>query len=374
MRTLFLQENKDEQGKSNSQGGFWNRLTEGREGGLPDSLVYARVEVTENGNTYFILLNSSITPVTATVTTLRMQLIVISIVLFLLALILSSVIARRLSLPIYEINRSARQLAEGNLSQTFSGHGYKEIGELAETLNFTAAELAKSGQLQQEIIANISHDLRTPLTMIGGYAEFMRDFPEENHSESINVIIQETDRLSKLIQEVLDDSRLAAGVEDLHPNYFDFTESLSDLVNHYNVLSDKDGFHIELEAPQQALLFADRQKLMQAVGNLLSNAMAHAGADKRVCVRQLLESGVMRLEVVDHGPGIAPADLPHIWQRYYRADAPQRSNRGSGLGLSIVKGVLDSHQARYGVESELGEGSVFWFELPLEESGEDTSS
>jgi len=346
---------------------LWQRLTNPQNSGLPDSLVYARIFITEDGDTYFLLLNSSITPVNATVETLRLQMLWISVIMLVLAMIISTVIARHLSQPIYQINRAARQLAKGDFTQDFDVEGYREIDELAETLRYASDEIAKSGTLQQEIVANISHDLRTPLTMIGGYAEFMRDFPEEDHSESVQVIMEETQRLSALVKDVLDDSRLKAGVEQLELTRFDLTAAMAEQVSRYQTLTEKDGYCLRFTAWESVWVYADESKLMQAFGNLLNNAIAHAGTDKTVLVRQLVADGWVRVEVEDHGPGIAEADLANIWQRYYRADAPHRSSRGSGLGLSIVKGVLELHKARYGVESTPGEGSTFWLAMPLPE-------
>lgn len=353
------------------QDGWWQRITNPKQGGIPDSLVYARTLTMEDGSLLFLLLNSTITPVGATVSTLRVQLILITAILILLAVPLSNIIASHLSRPIYRINRAARRLAKGDFSGNFEGRGYREIGELADTLNFAAAELARTDRLQQDIIANVSHDLRTPLTMIGGYAEFMRDFPDEDHSESIQVIIEETARLNALIKDVLDSSRLSSGVEELYCETFDFTASLRDFVSHYNALIEKDGYCIELDAPDEAQICADEQRLMQAVGNLLNNALTHCGKDGRIRVVQTVSRNKLRLEICDNGPGIAPEDLPYIWQRYYRTDAPQRGSKGSGLGLSIVKGVLELHHAKYGVESKLNAGSTFWFELPLEKQKKD---
>ena len=353
------------------QSSWWQRITNPKQGDIPDSLIYARVVPLEEDGALFLLLNSTIAPVGATIHALRLQLILISIILVLLALVLSNIIARRLSRPIDKINRAARRLAKGDFTGGFEGKGYREIGELAQTLNFAAAELARTDRLQQDIIANVSHDLRTPLTMIGGYAEFMRDFPQEDHSESIQVIIEETARLTALVQDVLDSSRLSSGVEELHCSLFPFSEVLAEFISRYNALIEKDGYHIELEAAEQVQLYADEQRLMQAVGNLLNNALTHCGKDKRIRVRQSVRRGRLRVEICDNGPGIAAQDLPHIWQRYYRTDAPQRSSKGSGLGLSIVKGIFELHHAAYGVESELGRGSMFWFELPLPRGKED---
>lgn len=347
------------------EGTLWQRITQRQEWGLPDSLVHVRVITTAEGRTYMVLINASISPLTATTNTLRVQLLMVSCLLLIMSLIISTAIARHLSRPIFEMNKAARKLAEGDFSGNFTGHGYREVSELADTLNFAASELAKSGRLQQDIIANISHDLRTPLTMIGGYAEFMRDFPDEDHGDSIQVIIDETDRLSRLVSDVLDYSRLNSGVQELRPVDFDLAESLRELAARYNALTEKDGFHVELRCPEEAIVRGDEQRIMQAVGNLLNNALAHCGEDKLVRLLLTRRNDHLRLEVSDHGPGIAPADLPYIWQRYYHTDAPQRTTHGSGLGLSIVKGVLDQHQAVYGVESVLGQGSTFWFELPF---------
>lgn len=346
--------------------GFWNKLISPRDTSMPDSLIYARIAESLSGDTYFILLNSTITPLTATVETLRIQLLVISAILIVLALVLSHFLALRLSKPITKINAAAHRLAEGDFSGNFDGSGYRETAELAQTLNYAAAELGRADQLQQEITANISHDLRTPLTMIGGYAEFMRDFPEEDHQESLKVIIDETERLARLVTDVLDSSRLSAGVEEMRPTHYDFSASLAALINRYRRLIEPNGYRIQLNQDGEAIVHADEQRMEQVVGNLFNNAVAHAGQDKLIVVNQTRHDGLLRVEISDHGPGIPPEEIPNIWRRYYRTDAPARGTQSSGLGLSIVRGILEWHHARYGVESELGQGSKFWFELPLE--------
>ncbi|MBR2784028.1 MAG: HAMP domain-containing histidine kinase [Firmicutes bacterium] len=353
-----------EEEKEGGDNALWNRFTAPDEG-LPDYLIYARLASGAAGGQYLLLLNSTITPVNSTVATLRVQLIIISAALILMALLLSTVIAHWLGRPLAGLTKSARRLAQGNFAGTFEGGGCREIDELASTLNYASAELARSGQLQQDITANISHDLRTPLTMIGGYAEFMRDFPEEDHSESIDVIISETQRLSALVRDVLDSSRLASGVETLKPSSFCLSDLLSDIAARYRALLEKDGFRLELDAPEDIWVRADEVRLDQAISNLLNNAMAHCGEDKLIRLSLKVNEGTARVEIEDHGPGIPKEDLPLIWQRYYRTDAPARSVKGSGLGLSIVRGIFDLHGLRYGVRSQVGRGSTFWFELSV---------
>jgi len=346
------------------------RFWESRDIGLPDSLVYSSVFRDMAGKTYLLLLNASISPVNATVSTLRLQLTWISAILVLLALTLSSIIAGRLSRPIDRINKAARALAGGHFGQQFDGGGYREINELADTLNYAALELGRSEKLQRDILANISHDLRTPLTMIGGYAEYMRDFPDEDRSESLDVIIQETRRLTRLVNDVLDYSRLSSGTQQLSPESFDLSESLRDFVKRYNALLQPEGYAIGLFIDKEAWINGDEARILQALGNMLNNALTHAGADKMIEVCQEVREEEVRVSVRDRGPGIAASDLPHIWDRYYHADAPERAGHSSGLGLSIVKGILELHHARYGVESREGEGCTFWFELPAERASD----
>jgi len=347
---------------SGSENNFWNKLTAANVISTADSLVYGQI-VTVGNNTYFMMLNSNLTPVNATVSTLRIQLLYISAGLLLVALILSVIIASRLSRPITGLIDSAHQLAAGDFTVTFDGGGYREINDLADTLNFAARELGRSDQLQRDILANITHDLRTPMTMIGGYAEYMRDFPEEDHSESLEVIIEESRRMSKLINDVLDFSKLSAGVVELDRQEFDLTEMLREFTDNYNLLVTQDGFRVVFESDRNVTVSGDRAQLQRAVGNMVNNALTHCGSDQCITVRQIVNRRSVRVEISDHGPGIRQEDLTRIWERYYHADAPQRGGKGSGLGLSIVKGIMELHNAKYGVDSTLGEGSTFWFEL-----------
>ncbi len=336
-----------------------------KDDGLSKSLVYSRLTSDKEGNDYLILLNSTITPVSATVAALRVQLIIVSIILIVLALGVSFIIARRLSRPIRKLNTAAKKMAKGDLTVNFPAEGYKEISELADTLNYASSELARTDALQKDIVANISHDIRTPLTMISGYAEFMRDFPDEDHSESIEVIVKETERLRDLVNDILDNSRISAGVSSIEPHVFNFTESLAGFISNYNHLMEFKGYRIELEADTVVWLNADERRMLQAIGNMLNNALTHIGADKLIIVRQIVKGDTMRVEISDHGCGIPPEDIPHIWERYYRTDAPAKGNHGSGLGLSIVKGIFDMHGAKYGVRSQIGAGSTFWFEMKI---------
>lgn len=319
---------------------------------------------TLNGRSCLILTEIRLTPVDATVHTLRVQLLLISLILLLLALLMAFLISRAVSKPIISVNQAAKELAKGNYQTAFDGRSYLEINELSETLHYAAKELAKTEQYQRELIANVSHDLRTPLTMITAYSEVMRDLPGENTPENIQVIIEEAERLTNLVNDMLDISKLQSGALEKNETVYDLTRSVERVLERYVKLKEQDGYQIEFLYQEHAFVKADEFKIFQVLYNLINNAINYTGADKKVIVRQIIENQKARIEIEDTGPGIAEEDLPNVWERYYKAKSShKRAVKGSGLGLSIVKNILMLHQARFGVDSKPGKGSVFWFEL-----------
>lgn len=335
----------------------------------PPLLMSVRVVNLPTGERYAILLNGAISPVSATVDTLKMQLILISGMMVLIGLVLAFVTARRLSRPLERITGLSKRLADGDFAVDFSQPGaYREVSELANTLNYAAKELGKTERLQQDLIANISHDLRTPLTLITGYAEAMRDLPGENTPENVQVIIDETERLSNLVNDLLDMSKLQAGVVELNRCEVNLTELIHRIMLRFNKLCAAEGYSIDFAPADDVWVVADETRLTQVIYNLLNNAITYTGEDKRVIINQLTENHekTVRVQVIDTGEGIRPEQIENIWQRYYHGSANhRRTHAGNGLGLYIVKQILDMHGWVYGVESTPGEGSCFWFEMEV---------
>lgn len=344
-----------------------------------ECIIYLHVTEDASGHRSAILINSAVTPIDATVQTLRWQLIIVMCIMIVLALILAVIMSKTISAPIVKISNASKELAEGNYDIDFTSKGFREIKELGESLNYAAGELGKTEKFQREIIANVSHDLRTPLTMITGYAEVMRDLPGENTPENVQVIIDEANRLTTLVNDALDLSKLQSGNQEPNMEKYNFTASVEEILQRFAKLKAEDGYDIEFEYDRVVWVCADEVKLSQVVYNLIINAITHAGEDKKVIVRQrvisraknkrskdFVEPKAVRLEVIDHGEGIDPDQLDDIWQRYYKVDKThKRAQMGTGLGLSIVRSVLEMHNARYGVESRVEEGSTFWFEIDL---------
>lgn len=330
------------------------------------NMVYSEIMKLEDGSECFLLVTSSITPVSNTIEIIKDQMFVVSFVFIVLAMIISLYASRKIANPISKTNKAAKELAKKNYNVDFNATGYLEVDELSDTLNYTKTELAATDKLQKELIANISHDLRTPLTMITGYGEVMRDLPGENTPENIQIIIDEATRLSSLVNDLLDISKLQSGAIQPQKKQFCLTDSVDQIFERYVKLKEQDGYDISFEKNEKVFVYADELKISQVIYNLVNNAINHSGDDKVIIVKQIVMSKKVRIEVCDHGEGIEPDKLQYIWDRYYKVDKEhKRGVIGSGLGLSIVKTILDSHNAKYGVYSRVNEGSTFWFELDV---------
>ena len=327
--------------------------------------VFAVLGTAPEGKTYFLLMDVPLEPITGTVHVLSIQLVVLTAVLLLLSGLLAFLIARRVSRPITRLNTAARRLPGGQYPADYREDAYLEVAELSDTLSDAAAEIGKVEALQRELVANVSHDLRTPLTMIIGYAEVMRDIEGENTPENMQVIINEAQRLSSMVGDLVTISRYQGGAETLEMTALSLSDEAEAILSEYRTLLRAEGYTFIGEVEGGITVEADRKRILAVIRNLLENAVNYAGERREITLSLRRREGAVRLEVRDRGLGIPEEELPHIWQRYYRAGGNHsRSISGSGLGLSIVRENLELHNARYGVESEVGEGSVFWFELP----------
>ena len=333
-------------------------------------LVSIQRAILEDGSEYYVLLNTLLTPVTSTVQTIRSELWVLTTALLLIGFLLSSILSRRISRPIIQTTEAARALSQGEFTPIRDANAYREIAQLNRQLAQAARDLRKVEETQRELIANISHDLRTPLTLIEGYVEAMRDIPGENTSENLQVILDETHRLTTLVNAVLDYSRSQNAAPEGNSCRFSLTESIREILTRYVKLTEQDGYVIRFRQQGEVFVRADPLKISQVAYNLINNALTYTGDDKTVTITQTIQNGRVRLSVTDTGEGIEPEELPYIWNRYYRGKKPhKRAAVGTGLGLNIARSILDGYGMDYGAESTVGKGSTFWFEM--ETAGEE---
>ena len=329
-----------------------------------DSLLGVYLIEDSSGLVNMIVVNSSLAPNNAILRTLRTIMTIFTFVFIAIALIAGFVLSKFISAPIEKIDKTAKALSSANYSVSFEEKGPKEICELAKTLNDVSKELSSVEDIRRELIANISHDLRTPLTMISGYSEVMRDLPGENTPENMQVIIDETARLTSLVNDLLDVSKLQSGTQAMNMQKICITDVILKTVKRYDALISHKEYKILFEYDKPVYIMADETRLLQVVYNLVNNAINYTGEDKTVTVKQEVTDDVVRISIIDTGEGISEENLPLIWDRYYKVDkVHKRAMIGTGLGLSIVKNILLLHGSRFGVSSEIDKGSTFWFEF-----------
>ncbi len=302
--------------------------------------------------------------------TMRLQLVLISVVVIFLALIISAFLSLKLTKPISQITKAAKRMATGDFSVNFKGeYSYAEMDALAETLDYAKEEIEKSDQLQKEVLANVTHDLKTPLTMIKAYASMIKEISGDNpekRAKHTQVIIDESDRLTSLVNDILNLSKIRSGMDSLKIENFNLSEFVHTVIERFDYLCETKGYVIEREIEDELYTEADMEKIEQVVYNLVGNAVNYTGDDKKIRVGLArAEGGKLRFTVSDTGRGIPEEERKTIWDRYYRSSETHKCPiRGTGLGLSIVKTILIKHGFDFGVESEVGKGSTFYVIFP----------
>jgi signal transduction histidine kinase len=301
---------------------------------------------------------------------LLQQLWIITAVLAVVSVLLALILSRMFSKPIVSVTRSARNMAEGKLDVVLPVRSKDEIGQLTQALNELGVELSKTEALRRELIANVSHELRSPLSVIQGFAETVRDVTwpiEEKRSAQLTMISEEAARLSHIVTDILDYSRMQSGVDAINVGTFPLRPVLKDMTGKFEVSSGQKDIRLELDCADINVRF-DNNKLMQVLSNLLSNAINHAPEHTTVTIRAEKLTDSVKISIGNAGTAIPVVELDRIWERYHRVPQTQgTASSGTGLGLSIVKSILDLHDVPFGVSSD-AKGTVFWFEtVPMDE-------
>ena len=329
------------------------------------NIIYTRI-VQINGENDVIIVTGVLTPLSATTQTLSSQMWYIGIFLVFAIIVLTLLLYKQIAQPLSEINKAAKQLPQGRYDMDPKTNRYREAQELNETLTAAAEDIQAADKAKRDLIANVSHDLRTPLTMISGYGEMMQDMPEEKTDENLQVIVDESKRLNSLVNDLLDLSKMQSSQIKLTEEDMDLTVMVETQMKKYDIYTVQDGFQIEKELGDSAMIHADPKRMEQVFNNFMTNAINYSGAKKHIIVREKVQKDSVRVEVQDFGEGIEEKNLSKVWDRYYKIDKEHvRVSNGSGIGLALCREILELHHAKYGVESEVGSGSTFWFEFPL---------
>ena len=310
--------------------------------------------------------SSSLEPIDSTIGILSSQLVYVTLGVLLFSFLVAYFISKKISKPIIQINDGAKEIANHNYDVKFDTlSNIIEIDELAKTLHEASTELSKTENLRRELLANVSHDLKTPLTMIKAYAEMARDLNNKNvrkRTDNLNIIIDETDRLNLLVNDILELSKVQANVEKLNIEQFNLLDLIQTILKHYEYLKTSENYQFVLEYGSCDIVRADKKRIEQVMYNLINNAINYTGHDKKIIIRIIDVSEGIKIEVSDTGNGIDEKDLALIWDKYYKVDKSfKREVYGTGIGLSIVKNILINHNFKYGVDTIKGIGTTFWF-------------
>jgi len=336
--------------------------------------------ITEDGDTYIcgarlryegkdavLYISKSLGSVEGTIDIIRRQLILVTVISLILGFILAYFISRRFSEPIREITEQARHMGDASYSAEHKSGFCAETDELSLTLSEKSQSLIRAENSRREFFANISHDLRTPLTMIKGYAEMVRDLSwedKESREADLDVIIKESDRLTGLVNELLDYSSMQSGAVSYDMQKNDLGALALAVTERFSGTSP---VGVETDIDNEAFAVCDSQAISRVLYNLIDNALTHSGNAERIIVSVRKDEGGVTVSVTDFGEGIDAADLPHIWDRYFTRKQQQRNKAGSGLGLAVSREILTAHDALFGAESSEKSGTRFWFRLKTEE-------
>jgi len=286
-----------------------------------------------------------------------------------IAVLAGILLARTISRPVRELTAATQAVASGDLGHQVSVHGDDELGKLAISFNQMSADLAQSSSLRRQMTADIAHELRTPLSVIMGYTEALADDKLPGTPDTFAIMHDEAQHLSRLVEDLrtlslADAGELPLTLDDVMPAGLLERAALA-----YRPQAEAQGVTLELDVAQDMpQIKVDADRLAQIIGNLVSNALRYtpAGGTIQLTGEYVEETGEVRLSVADTGAGIAPEDLPHVFERFYRGDKSRHrmESHASGLGLAIAKSLVEAHGGRMTVASEAGEGAMFTVALP----------
>lgn len=283
------------------------------------------------------------------------------------AILLGLVLARFITRPVRELTSAARAIAEGDLRQQVPVRSRDELGVLATQFNIMSDDLARSNELRRRMTADIAHDLRTPLTVIAGYLEAMRDETLRPTAQRFTTMYDETQVLLRLVQDLHTLSLADAGELPLKRQHIAPNRLLERVATSYQHEASQHNVALHVAAPAALPdIDVDIEQTVRVLSNLVSNALRHTPAGGAITLQAKRRDDRVMLEIADTGQGIAPEHLPNIFERFYRADQSRTTaTGGSGLGLAIVRSIVEAHGGQVAAASAPGEGTTFTVMLPV---------
>lgn len=336
---------------------------------IKDLYILSRV-VNYNGQQLLIMVSSIVRPLKPTIDTIRSQFLGIALIVILTTVILAYVYSSKINKILKKLNENAMRLPSGDYPIEKFETNIKEFNDINETLIESSRLIKQADVARKELLSNVSHDLRTPLTMIVGYGEMMQDFDEEKTNENIEVIVEEAKRLSGLVDDILDVSKGELGKLELHTKEYSINEIVYSVYHQYSLLAESRNIDLKIDLDADAIVEVDEKRIKQVLYNFVNNAINYnTNPNPEIIISTKIgEDHRVLVSVYDNGPGIKQEEIPLIWDRYYKVDAEhKRQVLGSGIGLSLSRMILELHDVEYGVDSKEGEYTRFYFYLKIGE-------
>ena len=300
------------------------------------------------------------------------QLLVAGAIAAAIALLVARWLARGMTKPLRDMAQAASRMETGDYAQRVHTDSRDEVGQLAAAFNRMSAELQQMEQLRRDLVANVSHELKTPISALRAHIENLLDGVERPDPDTLQVMLAQSERLGRLVEQLLDLSRMESGDLPLHREEVPLAPLVSEVLSEIGVARADRAVRLEGSIPSDVpAVFADRERVHQVLFNLLDNAVRFTPPGGEVRVTAERHDGSVDVHVADTGPGIAPEHLPRLFERFYRVDpARSRDDGGTGIGLAIARSVVEAHGGRIWAHSEPGKGTVFTFELPVASAAE----
>ena len=334
------------------------------------SMLYVAVPLKTDEGVWVFRASRSLAAIDSLLGEVFGKLLTVLVFLVIAIFLVSLYLYRKINLPLYEIRQGAERYAGGNFDRMLPDYQVMEISDLSSAMNQMAGKLDRLESLRQEFVANVSHELKTPVTTIKGFTETLIDGAKDDPEDLerfLDIISRQTDRLSNIIGDLLTLSRLESAPlsEVLALDWHDLCEIFASCRDACQSRADKKSIRLHFACIPPLRVNVDQSLLMQAVVNLIDNAIKYSPEQTTVRVSARLEGRRVRIDVHDEGPGIMDVHIPRLFERFYRADkARSRKLGGTGLGLAIVKHIINVHQGEVEVVSRVGDGSTFTIWLP----------
>ena len=279
-----------------------------------------------------------------------------------LALLMVQLLARGMTSPLREMSSAARDMATGDYERRVSATSRDEVGELAHAFNRMAADLAETDRIRRDLIANVSHDLRTPISALRAKLENLIDGVASPDEATLEAMMIQVDRLGRLVAQLLELSRLEAGTVALRPEPFRVADLLSEMRQPFELRGEDVSFEVDVQ-PADLQIVADRERLGQVISNLLENSVRYSPPGGCVAISVRAKGQRVRFVVSDEGPGVAAGEEDRIFERFYRSDSARSASGGAGLGLAISRWIVDLHHGTIRAENRKERGTDFVVEL-----------